>query len=74
MSGLKGNSLAVFAGSQEKRIGYIGRNGATQKALEKEKQYKSASGNTIFAGNLKGDIAETIQKKRRWQGKKLPKL
>lgn len=74
MSGLKGNSLAVFAGSQENRIGYIGRNGATQRALEKEKQYKSASGNTIFAGNLKGDISETIQKKKAMARKEAAKI
>ncbi len=74
MSGLKGNSVAIFAGSQENRIGYIGRNGASQKALEKEKQYKSASGNTIFAGNLKGDISETIQKKKAMARKEAAKI
>lgn len=74
MSGVKGNSVAVFAGNQENRIGYIGRNGATQKALEKEKQYKSASGSNIFAGSLKGDISETIQKKKAMARKEAAKI
>lgn len=74
MSGLKGNSAAIFAGNQENRIGYIGRNGVTQKALEKERQYKAASGNAIFAGNLKGDLSETIQKKKAMARKEAAKI
>lgn len=74
MGGVKGNSVAVFAGNQENRIGYIGRNGTTQKAWEKEKQYKSASGSNIFAGSLKGDISETIQKKKAMARKEAAKI
>ncbi|MBD5545564.1 MAG: hypothetical protein HDR01_15310 [Lachnospiraceae bacterium] len=74
MSGIKGQSVAIFAGNQENRFGYIGRNGASQKAWEKEKQNTSSSSNTIFAGNLKGNISETIQKKKALARKEAAKI